>query len=384
MNNVTVRTGDLFKSEAQTLTNTVNTVGVMGKGIALEFKRRFPQMFEDYLRRCERGEVALGKPYLFKETMFEQWVLNFPTKKGWRTRSSLSAIQDGLAYLREHIHEWGITSLAVPPLGCGYGGLEWGVVGPALYRGLARLDIPVELYAPYGTPHEELQTDFLGSAMGEEEEPGSKMSAAGVALAAILQEITSQKYHYPIGRTSMRKIAYFATRAGIPTGLEFDEWRSWEPQAEGLRSLLTNLANHSLIQERENGRMFVMEPGPTLADAQLAFKDELAGWKDKIERVADLFLRVPNTKWAELFAAVQYHTDLLANQHQARNQGPVLEQEVEKTVKPRLHINKISASTSDDIKVATRTLSFLRWIDVPPVEDEWFDVDLIEEDVAFG
>lgn len=374
MSNVTVRMGDLFQSKAQTLTNTVNTVGVMGKGIALGFKKRFPKMYEDYLRRCERGEVALGKPYLFKETMFEQWILNFPTKEGWRTRSSLSAIQEGLAYLRRHIHEWGITSLAVPPLGCGYGGLEWSIVGPALYRGLAQLDIPVELYAPYGTPHEELQIEFLGSVMDEGEEPGAKMSAAGVALAAILQEITSQKYHYPIGRTSMRKIAYFATRAGIPTGLEFDEWRSWEPKAEGLRSLLTNLANHGLIQERQNGRMFVTEPGPTLADAQLAFKDELAGWEDKIERVADLFLRVPNTKWAKLFAAVQYQTDLLANQHQARNQGPILEEKVAKTVKPRLDLKKTTASTSDDIKVAIRTLSFLRWIDVPLEEDELLDV----------
>ena len=372
MSNVTVRTGDLFQSKAQTLTNTVNTVGVMGKGIALEFKKRFPKMHEDYLRRCERGEVALGKPYLFKETMFEQWILNFPTKEGWRTRSSLSAIQEGLAYLRGHIHEWGITSLAVPPLGCGYGGLEWSIVGPALYRGLAQLDIPVELYAPYGTPHEELQIDFLGSVMDEGEEPGAKMSAAGVALAAILQEITSQKYHYPIGRISMRKIAYFATRAGIPTGLEFDEWRSWEPKAESLRSLLTNLANHGLIQERKNGQMFVTEPGPTLADAQLAFKDELAGWKDEIERVADLFLRVPNTKWAKLFAAVQYQTDLLANQHQARNQGPVLEEKVATTVKPRLE--KTTTPTSDDIKVAIRTLSFLRWIDVPLEEDELLDV----------
>lgn len=157
MSNVTVRSGDLFQSEAQTLTNAVNTVGVMGKGIALGFKKRFPKMYEDYSRRCERDEVALGKPYLFKETMSEKWILNFPTKENWRNRSSLSSIQDGLAYLREHIHEWGITSLAVPSLGCGLGGLEWTVVGPVIYRGLAQLDIPVELYAPYGTPRENLE-----------------------------------------------------------------------------------------------------------------------------------------------------------------------------------------------------------------------------------
>lgn len=154
MSNVTVRVGDLFQSKAQTLTNAVNTVGVMGKGIALEFKKRFPKMYEDYRRRCERGEVALGKPYLFKETMSEQWILNFPTKEDWRNPSDFSPIQDGLAYLRDHIHEWGITSLAVPSLGCGHGGLEWTVVGPAIYNALAQLDIPVELYAPYETPRE--------------------------------------------------------------------------------------------------------------------------------------------------------------------------------------------------------------------------------------
>ena len=157
MSNVTVCRGDLFQSGAQTLTNAVNTVGVMGKGIALEFKKRFPKMYEDYLLRCEGGEVALGKPYLFKETMSEKWILNFPTKEDWRNRSRLSSIQDGLAYLRDNIHEWGITSLAVPSLGCGLGGLEWTVVGPVIYRGLAQLDIPVELYAPYGTPRENLE-----------------------------------------------------------------------------------------------------------------------------------------------------------------------------------------------------------------------------------
>lgn len=93
--------GNIFDSKAQTLVNTVNTVGVMGKGIALEFKRRFPDMYEDYLRACEKGEVRLGKPYLYKRATVP-WILNFPTKGHWRSVSRLSDIVRGLDYLRTH------------------------------------------------------------------------------------------------------------------------------------------------------------------------------------------------------------------------------------------------------------------------------------------
>ena len=156
----TVLIGDLFKSRAQTLVNTVNCVGVMGKGVALQFKERFPEMFADYQARCKRGDVKLGKPYLFKR-LITPWVLNFPTKDHWRSVSQLTDIVRGLEHLAENYRVWGITSLAVPPLGCGYGGLEWRIVGPTIYRYMTRLDIPVELYAPVGTPETLLQAEFL-------------------------------------------------------------------------------------------------------------------------------------------------------------------------------------------------------------------------------
>src|SRR5436309_3851802 len=117
---VRVLVGDIFKSEAQTLVNTVNTVGVMGKGLALEFKKRYPEMFLDYVERCKRRDVKLGKPYLFS-SLIPPWILLFPTKEHWRSVSSLSAIERGLVYVKAHYKNWGITSLAVPPLGCGLG-----------------------------------------------------------------------------------------------------------------------------------------------------------------------------------------------------------------------------------------------------------------------
>src|SRR6266581_1022868 len=152
--------GNIFESEAQTLVNAVNCVGVMGKGIALEFKKRFPDMYEDYVKRCKTGQVQVEKPYLYR-SLLPPWILNFPTKDHWRGVSRLSDIIAGLEYMGRHYHEWEIESLAVPALGCSNGQLEWRVVGPTLYRYLSQYDIPVELYAPFGTPEEEIEASFL-------------------------------------------------------------------------------------------------------------------------------------------------------------------------------------------------------------------------------
>ena len=203
--------GDILKSNAQTLVNTVNCVGIMGKGIALEFKEQFPDMFNDYVERCNRNEVRLGKPYLFKR-LTPPWILNFPTKGHWRSVSRIEDIVKGLKYLLQHYKEWGITSLSVPPLGCGQGQLEWKIVGPTLYRYLSQLDIPVELYAPHDTPHEELQPEFLDQDIDiKPVEPGlapERVKPAWVALVEILSRLEQEPYHWPVGRTTFQKIAY--------------------------------------------------------------------------------------------------------------------------------------------------------------------------------
>ena len=139
--------GNLFESNAQTLVNAVNCVGVMGKGIALEFKRRFPEMFADYEVRCSERRVKLGQPYLHRYSR-PPWILNFPTKDHWRSASRLKDIVHGLEYLAQKYKEWRIESLAVPALGCGLGQLDWAAVKPVLCRHLELLDIPVELYVP--------------------------------------------------------------------------------------------------------------------------------------------------------------------------------------------------------------------------------------------
>src|SRR5215469_16997219 len=136
---------DIFASQAQTLVNAVNCAGVMGKGLALAFKRRFPAMYADYVARCKADQVRLGEPYLFRCDT-PPWIVNFPTKQHWRSPSSTEDIMAGLLYLQRHYREWGITALAVPALGCGLGGLDWDEMRPIFETHLARLDIAVELY----------------------------------------------------------------------------------------------------------------------------------------------------------------------------------------------------------------------------------------------
>jgi O-acetyl-ADP-ribose deacetylase (regulator of RNase III) len=140
--------GDLLGSRMQTLVNTVNCVGVMGKGIAFSFKNNYPDMFTDYKKRCDRHEIKLGQPYLYKVTE-QRWILNFPTKDHWRMNSSLKDVEAGLKYLAENCKAWGVTSLAVPPLGCGNGNLNWRDVEPLMHKYLVPLGIPVEIYEPF-------------------------------------------------------------------------------------------------------------------------------------------------------------------------------------------------------------------------------------------
>jgi O-acetyl-ADP-ribose deacetylase (regulator of RNase III) len=144
---ITIKTGDLLESNAHTLVNTVNCVGVMGKGIALAFKNEYPEMFLDYKKKCESGKVIAREPYLYKVSD-DLWILNFPTKQHWRSDSNLNDIIGGLSHLSGHYEEWGIKSLAVPPLGCGNGNLALTEVGPIMVKHFSQFSIPVEIYVP--------------------------------------------------------------------------------------------------------------------------------------------------------------------------------------------------------------------------------------------
>lgn len=310
---IKVIVGDLFVSDAQTLVNTVNCVGVMGKGVALEFKKRFPKMFDDYVARCSRHEVRLGVPYLFRH-LTSPWVLNFPTKDHWRSVTKLDDIIAGLQYLSDHYEEWGITSLAVPPLGCGNGQLEWRIVGPTLYRNLSAIAIPVALYAPYGTPHEELQSGFLsekGSATLTAAMPEPQwVPAEWVVIAEIVKRIQDEPYHWPVGRTILHKIAYVATEQGLSTGMTFTRG-SYGPFAQDLKRLEARLVNNGIIRAEMDGKMHRITIGPTFESARKAYQSDIEWWQPVIERTVDLFLRL-DTLSAEIVATSLFSARELA------------------------------------------------------------------------
>ncbi len=361
---INILIGDIFESKAQTLVNTVNCVGVMGKGIALEFKKHFPEMYKDYVEKCQRKEVVLGRPYLYK-SLFEPFILNFPTKDHWRSVSRLEDIINGLEYVIEHYKEWGITSLAVPPLGCGEGQLEWKIVGPTLYRYLNRINIPIELYAPYGTAQTELQHQFLCEGLNNKIAPvksNKRIDPAWLALVEIVNRIKKQPYHWPIGRTIFQKIAFVATNEGLPTGLKFEKG-SYGPYSSDLKQLITKLVNNGLIEEERLGQMFSIKVGPTYMDAYKAFSTEINQYEQIINKTVDLFARM-RTNQAEVTASVLYSTYLLSkeNSHKPteldvlssvmnwkqRHKPPIEEKEVASTI---------------------RNLAALKWLDVNPSKE---------------
>lgn len=135
-------TGTVFNAPVKTFVNTVNCVGVMGAGIALEFKLRFPEMYDDYREKCNQKEVIIGKPYIYKYSQ-DIWIMNFPTKNHWRHSSNIGWIEEGLKYFREKYREWGIDSIAFPKLGTANGKLDWFQVMDIMEKHLSNLDIDI-------------------------------------------------------------------------------------------------------------------------------------------------------------------------------------------------------------------------------------------------
>ena len=169
-------TGDILAADAEALVNTVNCVGIMGRGIALQFRNAFPDNFKAYEAVCKRNELHPGQMFVFQTGQLTnpRYILNFPTKRHWKGKSRIADIESGLTALVAEIRRLGIRSIAIPPLGCGQGGLNWGDVRPRIERALSAVpDVRVLLFSPTGTP-----TSVASTAS----HPVPKMTAARAAL----------------------------------------------------------------------------------------------------------------------------------------------------------------------------------------------------------
>jgi hypothetical protein len=342
----------------------------MGKGIALAFKKRYPIMFEDYVRRCENGEVSLGNPYPY-EVNDGHVVINFPTKDHWRSVSRLSDIVAGLQHLQENYKAWGLRSIAVPPLGCGNGQLEWRVVGPTLHRELMKLEIPVDLYAPAGTPTSQMQLAFFEPpdatvAHGSVER---FVDPAWVTLPETVKRIESRSIHWPVGRVRFQKIAYFLEALGVPLRLAHERG-SYGPYSSALKPVTARLLNNGLLEEERKGNMIELKVGITFDDARKAYDESLEHWAPAVDRVADLFARM-RTDQAELAASVH----LVAKELAASLSRTPTEVEVRDEVL-RWKERRRPPLTVRDVEGAIANLAVLGWLDVqvsPEIHSDFED-----------
>ncbi len=305
-----VKIGNIFESKCSTIVNTVNCVGVMGKGIALEFKKKYPEMFMEYVLKCDRGEVRPGLPYFYKNEDGTN-ILNFPTKDHWRSPSRLTYVSDGLDWFVEHYKEYNIESIAFPPLGCGNGGLSWDVVGPIMYQKLSQLPIHVEIYAPFGAKPVEISKEYLSKQFSEEEVVGKsnlKVNPKWYLILQVVRELNERKYALKVGRTIYQKICYVLTRNGVDTGFVFSK-ANYGPFSTQVNESITALANANLIIEKQLGRMISMSvaEGVKIRKEQFSEKE----W-DAVQKTVDLFGRVKSTEQAEIVATVLYAYDQLA------------------------------------------------------------------------
>jgi O-acetyl-ADP-ribose deacetylase (regulator of RNase III) len=232
--------GNLLDADVEALVNTVNTVGVMGKGIALQFRKAFPDNYKAYEKACAAGQVVPGRMFIFDRQSLQnpRYIINFPTKRHWRGRSRIEDIDTGLAALVEDVRRLGIQSIALPPLGCGHGGLNWSDVRPRIEHAFAELtEVRVVIFAPGATPAAEKMPN-------KTKKP--RMTVGRAAILGLMHRYTATGYEYLLSLLEVQKLAYFLQLAGENLKLDFAKGL-YGPYADKLRHVLNNIEGHYII-----------------------------------------------------------------------------------------------------------------------------------------
>lgn len=234
---IKLETGNLLEADAEALVNTVNSVGFMGKGIALQFKKAFPENFKAYQKACRRKEVKPGKMFVFEtgSMVNPKYIINFPTKRHWRGKSRLEYIDSGLDALLQEIKSRRIHSVAIPPLGSGLGGLNWSEVRLRIEKAFELLpEVEVLLFEPAGAPAAE--TMPVGTRR-----PSLTLSRA--LLIKLIKQYTELAYRLTL--LEIQKVAYFLQEAGEPLRLKYAAG-IFGPYAPNLNKVLEILEGHYL------------------------------------------------------------------------------------------------------------------------------------------
>ncbi len=293
--------GDLLKADVEALVNTVNCVGVAGRGIALQFRKAFPDNFKVYQRACKRQELQPGR-LLIHETgglTPPHFIINFPTKRHWKGKSLLEDIDAGLETLREEILRLKIRSLALPPLGCGLGGLHWSQVRPRIEAVLGDLpDVLILLFSPEGAPPAEEMA----------REPGTvRMTRGRAGLVGLMRRYLLPAMDPFVSLLEIHKLMYFLQESGEPLRLDFQKG-PYGPYAQNLRHVLSRIEGHFIRGYGDAGDQpdkpieLIPEALP-LAERTLA---ECPETRARFDRVSDLIEGLESPYGLELLATVHW------------------------------------------------------------------------------
>jgi O-acetyl-ADP-ribose deacetylase (regulator of RNase III)/uncharacterized protein YwgA len=234
---IEIKEGDILKANAEALVNTVNCVGVMGRGIALQFKKKFPQNFNAYKTLCNKNEMKPGRVFVFdlERIYYPRYIINFPTKKHWKANSRLEYIEAGLESLVKEIRNRRISSIAVPPLGCGLGGLDWNVVRPIIEKAFSQLpEVQVLLFEPKGAPDAEKMVKVSTIP---------RMTVGRAALIMLIRRYLAALMDPDISLLEIHKLMYFLQEAGQPLRLNYEKG-TYGPYAQKLRHVLNVIEGH--------------------------------------------------------------------------------------------------------------------------------------------
>jgi O-acetyl-ADP-ribose deacetylase (regulator of RNase III) len=294
--------GDLLKQEhVDAIVNTVNCVGVMGKGIALQFRNKWPANYEAYRAACERGDVHIGKMFVFDSggLVKPNFIINFPTKEHWRGKSQLQFIAAGLEDLTRQVRLLNIHSVAIPPLGCGNGGLEWSQVQLLIEAAFEPLrDVAVRLFEPAGAPDPrtmEVRT----------EKPRMTLARAAVVKALEIY----RKLGYGLSRIEVQKLVYFLQEAGVPFRKVEFERDQFGPYSDALRHALERMEGHYIRGLGDGVVEAEIEPTTTaLAEAEefVATENDGRQLAKSIDRVAALIEGFQSPYGMELLSTVHW------------------------------------------------------------------------------
>jgi O-acetyl-ADP-ribose deacetylase (regulator of RNase III) len=294
-------TGDILAEDVEALVNTVNCVGIMGRGIALQFKKAFGANFKAYQAACKRQEVQPGRMFVFEtNTMTNpRFIINFPTKRHWRGKSRIEDIEYGLHALVEEIRSRRIRSIAVPPLGSGLGGLDWADVRLLIETALRELgEVNVIVFEPSGAP----ETEAIAHTR---EIPNMTMGRA--ALVVLIHRYLAGLLDPFVTLLEVHKLMYFMQEAGQPLRLQFTKG-PYGPYAENLRHVLHQIEGHLVSGYADGGdapaKQIELVPG-AVNEAQ-AFLDNDEETKARFARVAELVDGFESPFGLELLATVHW------------------------------------------------------------------------------